>query len=84
MGTGAQNKEKSKREAERTNTMHVCLDAARHLVIDDQAHVLHIDTTAREVGRNQHVRFARPKRLQSCLALVLLLVRVQRGSAPLQ
>ena len=72
-----------KKHAARTDTVHVCLDRVRHLVINDEADVLHVDTTTGEVGGDEDVRVACPQRLQRGFSLFLVLAGVQRRGAPL-
>lgn len=68
----------------RTDTVHVRLDGAGHLVVDDEADVLDVDTASREVRRDEHVRVARAQRRERRLALLLRLAGVQRRRAPLE
>ena len=42
-----------------TNTMRVIFDSLGHIVIDDQRHVLDVDTTTGNIGGNQNVLGAR-------------------------
>ena len=62
--------------------MHIRLDSPRHLEVDDQADVLHIDTTASKVGRDEDVGLARAQRRESGLALLLVLAGVQGRRRP--
>lgn len=73
-----------KKYEQRTDTMNVCLDRVGHLVVDDQADVLNIDTTTSQVGSDQDVRVARPQGLQRGFSLFLVLARVQGCRAPLR
>lgn len=66
-----------------SDTMNVCLDRARHLEIDDERDVRDVDTTSGQVGRNEDVVLARPDRVERCLALLLVLARVQSDGVPL-
>lgn len=38
--------------------MHIRLNRTRHLVINHQANVLHIDTSSSQIRSNQHVRLS--------------------------
>jgi hypothetical protein len=35
--------------------MHISLDCAGHLEVDDKRNILHVDTAPREIRRNQNV-----------------------------
>lgn len=60
-----------------TNTMDVSLNRVGHLIVQDKANVLDIDTTARQVRRDQNIRFATAQRLECRLTLLLVLPRVE-------
>ena len=66
-----------------SDTVDVGLDCVRHLVVDDQTNVCHIDTTAGEIGGHQDVCISGTECLQGRLSLLLILARVQRGRVPL-
>ena len=63
--------------------MHVGLDCARHLEVDDKGNILHVDTTTREVRRDQNVGGTRAECLQRSLSLLLIFARMQGRGAPL-
>ena len=67
-----------------TNTMHIRLDRTRHLIVDDQTDILHVNATSREVSGYQDVSLSRPQRLQRSLALLLSLARMQCSRRPLR
>jgi hypothetical protein len=46
-----------------TYSVHVCLDAACHLEIENQTDILHVDTPSCKVSSNQHVRVVIAQRL---------------------
>lgn len=64
--------------------MDICFDSVCHLVINDQADILHVDTTTSEIGGDEDVRITGAQRLQSSFSLLLVLARVQGRGAPLQ
>lgn len=66
-----------------TDTMDVCLDRVGHLVVDNQADVLHVNTTTSKICSDEDVRVARAQRLQRSFSLLLVLARVQGCCAPL-
>ena len=56
--------------------MNICFDCVRHLVVDNESDILHIDTTTRQVSGNEDICIAGSEGLQSCLSLILILARV--------
>ena len=64
--------------------MNVCFDGVRHLVVDDQADILYVNTTTSEIRGNKNIRVPGAQRLQSGFSLFLVLARVQGRRAPLQ
>ena len=56
-----------------TNTVHICLNCVRHLVIYDQLYVRNIDTTAGKICRNEDIGFPGTKGLQCSFSLLLVL-----------
>ena len=68
----------------RTNTVHISFDCIGHLVIDDQANVLDIDTTTSQIGSDENVRIAGTQGLQRSFSLLLVFAGVQGGCVPLQ
>lgn len=63
--------------------MHVGLNCVRHLVVDDQADILHIDTTSGQVGGDENISIAGTQGLQRGLSLLLVLAGMQRSRIPL-
>lgn len=51
------------KEGSRTNTMDICLNRICHLEINNQADILHVDTTTCEVGGNEYFGITVPERL---------------------
>ena len=60
----------------RTDTMYISLDRVRHLEVDDQRHILDINTTSSKISSNQDVGFAIAERLQGSFSMFLVLARV--------
>ena len=58
--------------------MGVCFDAFGHVVVDDEGHVLDVDTTPGNVGGHQDVLGAGLQTRQSELTLLLPFATVQR------
>lgn len=63
--------------------MDVCFDCVRHLVVDNETDVLHIDTTTRQVSGNQNICIAGSEGLQGRLSLILIFSRVKSRRTPL-
>ena len=59
--------------------MSVHLDGLGHVVVDDEGHVLDVDTTPGNVGGHQDVLGAGLQTRQGELTLLLPLATVQRG-----
>ena len=59
--------------------MDVVLGIMRHIVIDDERHIGHIDTAGHHIGSYQHVHFAVPKIQHHLIPFVLLEVRMHRA-----
>ena len=68
---------------QRTDPVNVSLDRVRHLEVDDERDVGHVDTATGEVGRYEDVALARADRVERRLALLLVLARVQCCHTPL-
>ena len=58
------------------NTMYKTGHSRRKVVIDDQRHLLDIDTTSEQIGGNENTRRARTELLHQDLTLLLLHVTV--------
>jgi len=63
-----------------TDTVHILLVALRHVVINDRLDPRNIETSARQVRRQQKVHLVVPKLFQSFKTLELRQVTVQFGS----
>ncbi|CRK15600.1 hypothetical protein BN1723_010732 [Verticillium longisporum] len=59
-----------------TNTVDVVLAVARQIVVDDQADLLHVDTTCPNIGRDEHTAVALAEVLHNTVALLLRHVAV--------
>ena len=55
-----------------TNTMDIRLNGVRHLEVDDETDVLHVDTTPSKISGDEHLRLAITKGLQRGLTLLLI------------
>ena len=62
-----------------TDTMHIILRCMRHIVIDDQRHIGHVNTTRDDVCRYQHTYLAVLKIQPDLIAFVLLKVAMHRA-----
>ncbi len=63
--------------------MHVGFDGVSHLVIDDQADVLNVDTSSCEIGSNEHGCISIAKGSECGFSLILSLAGVQSRWGPL-
>jgi hypothetical protein len=52
-----------------TDTMDVVLEIARQIKVDDQRHLLHVDTARQQVGRDQHTRRTGTKLVQNHITI---------------
>jgi len=59
-----------------TDAVHVGLRFVRDIKVDDVADVLDVDTASGDVGRHEHAKLPRPKRLEGVHALTLAAVPV--------
>lgn len=59
--------------------MRVVLDGLGHVVVEDQRHVLHVDTTTRDIRRNKNVACPILERLESVLTSLLTFATVQNA-----
>ena len=66
-----------------TYSMHICLDRAGHLKVENKTDILHVDTASCKVSGHQYICFTTAQRLQRCLSLLLVFARVQRRCTPL-
>jgi hypothetical protein len=67
----------------RTNAVHVGLDSTCHLEIDDQADVLHVDTSPGKISCNEDVRVVVAEGRERSFSLFLIFARMEGGGAPL-
>ena len=61
-----------------TNTVKVVLRLSRQIKVNNQRHLLHINPTSQEIGRDQHTRRARPELSHDNVSSVLVHVSVSR------
>jgi hypothetical protein len=59
-----------------TNAMQVVLWLGGKVIVDDQGHLLHVNTTSKEVGGDEHTRRARPELPHDDVPSVLVHVTV--------
>ena len=64
--------------------MDIVLRIMRHIVVDDQRHIRHIDAAGNHIGRYQHVYLSVPEIEHHLIALVLLQVRMHGMRVDLQ
>ena len=64
--------------------MDIVLRIMRHIVVDDQRHIRHINTAGHHVGGYQHVYLAIPEIQHHLVAFVLLQVRMHSMCIDLQ
>ena len=64
--------------------MDVRLDRVGHVEVDHEPDIRDVDSTPGQVGRDEDVDLAVAHGLQSRLALLLVLARVERRRAPLR
>uniref|UniRef100_A0A8W7PPN0 Uncharacterized protein n=1 Tax=Anopheles coluzzii TaxID=1518534 RepID=A0A8W7PPN0_ANOCL len=62
-----------------TDAMDVQLTVVRQIVVDDQRHLLHVDTARPNVGRDQHPALAGPELFHNFVTLLLRHVAVHRA-----
>lgn len=66
-----------------TNPVNVRLDRVRHLEVDDERNVWHVDTTTCEIGGDKDVDFSGSQLLERGFSLLLCFARVQSRGGPL-
>ena len=59
--------------------MNIVLTVSRQIIVDNQRHLLHIDTTGQQVRRNEHTRRAGTELFHDELTVLLSHVAVLRG-----
>ena len=59
--------------------MHIILGIMRHIVIDHQRQIGHIDTTGHYIGSHQHIHLAVPEVEHHLIPFVLLQVTMHRA-----
>ena len=59
--------------------MNVVLRVMRHVVIDHQRHIGHIDSAGYHIGRYQHIDLSVPKIQHDLIPFTLLQVRMHRA-----
>ena len=64
--------------------MDVIFRIMRHIVVDDQRHIRHIDAAGNHIGGYQHVYLSVPEIEHHLIAFVLLKVRMHRMCIDLQ
>ena len=52
--------------------MEVGLHLVREVVVDDELHLLDVDASGKEVGRDQHARRGRPEAVHNLVSVLLL------------
>ena len=66
----------SSESATAANTVNVVLPVCGQVVVDNQRHLLHVDTASKQIGSDQNTRRARAKLLHQNLPLLLIHVSV--------
>ena len=64
--------------------MDIVLRIMRHIVVDDQRHICHIDAAGNHIGGYQHVYLSVPEIEHHLVAFVLLQVRMHGMRVDLQ
>mmetsp|Transcript_20120 Transcript_20120/g.44381 ORF Transcript_20120/g.44381 Transcript_20120/m.44381 type:complete len:227 (+) Transcript_20120:61-741(+) len=69
----------STKSAASTNPMEVVLHVCRKVIVDDERHLLHIDSASEQIGRNEHSGGTRAKLTHHQIALFLVKISMHAG-----